>query len=168
MEGWNLNATRGIKFYVDWVEMVIYGQTKITCNKDDEVNILSHLPGVYGKKWVCKYQKYLNTTAWSYPREDEKVNIHTPPPSDPSSVWSRSSALNGQWCPQLWSSASNNVVLFYTNKSPRSSNTIIHQVTILLINHLLSHKFIKQEQKLLVSNAILWISTENRKYHDFY
>jgi hypothetical protein len=50
---------------------------------------------------------------------------------------------------QLWSSALNNVVHVYTNKSPRSSNTIIHQVIILLINHLLSHKFTKQEQKLL-------------------
>jgi transcription elongation factor Elf1 len=50
VEGWNLNATRGIKFYVDWVQMVIYSQIKSTCNKDGEVNILSHLPGVCGKK----------------------------------------------------------------------------------------------------------------------
>ena len=50
MEGWNLNATRGIKFYVDWVEMVIYGQIKSTRNKDGEANILSYLPGVCGKK----------------------------------------------------------------------------------------------------------------------
>jgi hypothetical protein len=38
---------------------------------------------------------------------------------------------------------------FYTNKSPRSSNTIIHQVIYLLINHLPSHNSIKQELKLL-------------------
>lgn len=94
VEGWNLNATRRIKLYVDWVDMVIYSQIKSTCNKDGEANILSHLPGVCGKKKVCKYQKYLNKTAWSYPHADGRVNTHTPPPSDPSSVSSRSSALN--------------------------------------------------------------------------
>jgi hypothetical protein len=50
VEGWNLNATQGIKFYVDWVEMVIYSQIKSTCNKNGEANILSHLPGVCDKK----------------------------------------------------------------------------------------------------------------------
>jgi hypothetical protein len=50
VEGWNLNATQGIKFYVDWVEMVIYTQIKSTCNKNGKANILSYLPGVCGKK----------------------------------------------------------------------------------------------------------------------
>jgi hypothetical protein len=63
VEGGNLNATQGIKFYVNWVEMVTQGQIKSTCNKDGEANILSHLPGVFGKKLVRKYQKYLNKTA---------------------------------------------------------------------------------------------------------
>jgi len=45
-----LNATQGIKLCVDWVEMVIYSQIKSTGNKDGEANILSHLPGVCGKK----------------------------------------------------------------------------------------------------------------------
>jgi hypothetical protein len=37
----------------------------------------------------------------------------------------------------------------HQKKSPQSSNTIIHQVIYLLINHLLSHNSTKQELKLL-------------------
>jgi len=70
----------------------VYSQIKSTCNKDGEVNIFTHLPGVCGKKKkrAHKYEKYLNKTAWSYPREDGKVNTHTP-----LLFRSRSSALNG-------------------------------------------------------------------------
>jgi hypothetical protein len=127
---------------VKW--LYIQGQIKSTCNKDDEANILTPLPGDCGNKRVCKYQNYPQKTAWSYPCEDGKVNTHTY-----SHTLRPKFCLKQKFCNE-WpttskavSSASSRVENFYTNKSPRSSNTIIPQVIYLLINHLLSHNSTK-------------------------
>jgi len=78
-----------------------------------------------------------------------------------------------------WNLNATRGIKFYVDKSPWSRKTIIHQVIILLINHLLSYKFTKQEQKLLevmqysaspqkidsikISNNHTCVVTENHK-----